>query len=75
MHLRITKDITPEQWICETNSDNVELSDKLDDLVASLDKELKHVMDTLAPIKKCTMSLRPKKPWYDSELHTLKRKL
>ena len=75
MHLRKTKDTTPEQWICEINSDNVELSDKLEDMVASLDKELACVMDTLAPVRKCTMSLRPKKLWYDSELQSLKKRL
>ena len=32
-------------------------------------------MDTLAPTKKCTLTLRTKRPWYDDELRTLKRRL
>ena len=56
-------------------SDNITLSDNLEDLVASFEKELKHVMDTLAPVKNCTMSLRAKRPWYDDELRSLKRTL
>ena len=75
VHLRKTKGITPEQWISEIKGENVTLSDKLDEVVKSLDQELNCVMDTLAPVKKCTLTLRAKKPWYDEELCTLKRKL
>ena len=75
VQLRKTKGITQEQWIHETNSDNVTLSDKLDKVVSSLDQELKRVMDTLAPAKKCTLTLRTKRPWYDEELRILKRRL
>ena len=75
VQLRKTKDITQEQWIHETNSDNVRLNDELEELVLSLDQELKRVMDTLAPTKKCTLTLRTKRPWYDEELQTLKRRL
>ena len=57
------------------NSDNVLLSDKLDEVVKSLDQELNCVMDILALTKKCTLTLRAKKPWYDEELCALKRKL
>ena len=52
VQLRKTKDITQEQWICETNSDNMsDLAISLDEMVLSLDQELKWVMDTLAPTK------------------------
>ena len=74
VQLRKTKDITQEQWIHETNSYNVRLSDKLKEMVLSLDQELTWVMDTLAPMKKCTLTLRTKRPWYDDELQTLERR-
>ena len=75
VQLRKTKGITQEQWIHETNSDNITLSNKLDEVVSSLDQELKRVIDTLTPTKKCTLTLRTKRPWYDDELQTLKRRL
>ena len=44
-------------------------------MVSSLDQELKRVMDTLTPTKKCTLTFRTKRPWYDDELQTLKKRL
>ena len=35
-HIRKTKDITPDQWANEINSDNIKLSNKLDEVAASL---------------------------------------
>ena len=47
----------------------------LDEGVASFNMELKHVLDTLAPEKKCTSWLRSKHLWYDSEAKESKRKV
>ena len=52
--------------------DNLTLSGNLEEMVESLDKELVRIQDELAPLKKCTISLRPKKPWYNHEIKELK---
>ena len=72
-HVRKLHKVTAEDWNQAYNTDNVPLSDNLEEMVAYLNKELVRVQDELAPVKKCTMSLRPKKPWYDQEMKTLKR--
>ena len=70
--IRRTKDITPEQWANELNTENIVITDKLEETTASLESELSRVMDTLAPLKKVTTTLRPKKPWYTDKLRETK---
>ena len=72
-HVRKLHKVTAEDWNQAYNTDNVPLSDNLEEMVAYLNKELVRVQDELAPVKKCTISLRPKKLWYDQEMKTLKR--
>ena len=67
--------ITEEQWCSEFKAQNVELTDNLDNTMASLNTELKRVLDTLAPEKEKKVSLKTKKLWYDSEMVELKRKV
>ena len=52
---------------------NVLLTSNLDEGVASLNMELKCVLDTLASEKECTTMLRTKCPWYNSETKDAKR--
>ena len=70
-----TRNITEDQWLEEFDPNKVPLSNKLDELVASLNQELVHTLDTLALVKKCQKELKPKKPWYTTELKQLKRKV
>ena len=67
--------VTKDEWNNTVNVDNLTLSGNLEEMVNSLDKELVRIQDELAPLKKCTISLRPKKPWYDQEIKELKRKM
>ena len=60
--------VTTEDWIKEFNPDNVELSTNLDEAVASLGKEFRCTLNRLAPVKKCSVSLKPKMPWFDREM-------
>ena len=60
--------VDTEDWIKEFNSKNVELSTNLDAVVTSLGQEFKHTLDKLAPIKKCSVSLKAKMPWFDKEM-------
>ena len=60
--------ITDSQWIDELDTNNLELTNKLDTLNKSLSTELMRVLDTLAPEKECKINLRTKRPWYDADL-------
>ena len=60
--------ITDSQWINELNTNNLDLTNKLDTLNKSLSTELTRVLDTLAPEKECKINLRTKRPWYDADL-------
>ena len=44
-------------------------------MVDSLDKELVRIQDEAAPLKRCTISLRCKNPWYDQEMKELKHRV
>ena len=63
------------EWTGEFNPNNIPLTYKLDNLVESLDTELTRILNELAPEKKCTISTKPKQPWYDEEAKILKRKI
>ena len=67
--------MTKDEWNNTVNVDTLTLSGNLEEMVDSLDKELVRIQDELAPLKKCTISLRPKKPWYDQEIKELKHKM
>ena len=51
--------VTKDEWNNTVNVDNLTLSGNLEEVVNSLDKELVRIQDELAPLKKCTISLRP----------------
>ena len=51
-----TSKITEEQWCEEFKAQNVKLTDNLDDTMASLNTELKRVLDSLAPEKEKNLS-------------------
>ena len=70
--VRQTSKVSDQQWNDEFNPDNVDPTGKLDTLVSSLNTELRRVYDTLAPQKEIKVNLRPKQPWYDWEIKTLK---
>ena len=67
--------ITDSQWIDELDTNNLELTNKLDTLNKSLSTELMRVLDTLAPEKECKINLRTKRPWYDADLKEHKRQV
>ena len=69
------EDITNEQWIDAFTDKDLVLSDSLDEMVTYFDSGLKLITDKLAPEKKIKIPLRPKQPWYTSELRTLKSKV
>ena len=73
--VRQVSKVDDDQWKDEFNPDNIELNSKLDILVSSFNTELKQVYDTLALPKECRVDLRPKQPWFDSEVKQLKRKV
>ena len=60
--------VTTEDWMNEFNPTNVELNTNLDTVVTSLSKEFKHTLDKLTPVKKCSISLKTKMPWFNSEM-------
>ena len=55
--------------------DNVTLSDKLDTIVNTFDKELTRVANTLALVKTINTNLRCKRPWYDNDMKQHKRRV
>ena len=67
--------VTKEEWNNIINVDNLTLSGNLGEMVDSLDKELVRIQDEAAPLKRCTISLRPKNPWYDQEMKELKHRV
>ena len=67
-----TSKITEHQWCEEFNANNVQLTDNLEDTMASLYSVLERVLNMLAPEKERKVSLRTKKPWYDKEMSELK---
>ena len=73
--VRQTSRVSDQQWNDEFNPDNMDLTGKLDTLVSSFNTEPRRVYDTLAPQKEIKVNLRPKQPWYDQEIKTLKRKV
>ena len=64
-----------EQWENEFNPSNVTLTNNLETDVESLATEFRRVFDTLAPAKNCSVSLRPRKPWFNKELAVEKAKV
>ena len=60
--------VATEDWMNEFNPKNVELSSNLDAVVTLLGKEFKHTLDKLAPVKKCSVSLKAKMPWLDKDM-------
>ena len=71
--VRRIKEITQDQLIAEFKLENVPLTTKLHEIVPKLKTELSRTLDTLAPLTRRKISLRPKNPWFDSELKTHKR--
>ena len=67
--------VTTEQWETEFKPGNVSLSSNLEADVELLSNEFKRVLDALAPIKNCSISLKPKKPWFYKELVVAKAKV
>ena len=53
------------QWEKEFNHSNITLTSNLEEDVESLATELRRVLDTLTPVKNCSVSLKPKKPWFN----------
>ena len=64
-----------EQWEKEFDPAKVTLINNLEADVESLSRELQRVLDTLAPVKDCSVSLKPKKPWFNKELAVEKAKV
>ena len=60
--------VKTEQWEKEFNPANVTLTNNLEADVESLLTEFRRVLDTLAPVKNCSVSLKPKKSWFNKEL-------
>ena len=67
--------VKTEKWEEEFNPANVTLTSNLEADVESLSKEFRRVLDTLAPVKNCSVSLKPKKPWFNKELAVEKAKV
>ena len=67
--------VTTEQWQKEFNPANVLLTSNLEADVEPLSKEFRRVLETLAPVKNCSVSLKPKKPWFNKELAAEKAKV
>ena len=67
--------VKTEQWEKEFNPTNVTLTSNLEADIESLSTEFRRVLDTLAPVKNCSVSLKPKKPWFNKELVAEKAKV
>ena len=59
----------------EFDPNKAALNCNLEETVADLGTELKHTLDKLAPVKNCSVSLRPKMPWYTNEMAQYKAKV
>ena len=75
MKVRKLNAVKTEQWEKEFNPANVTLTSNLEADVESLATEFRRVLDTLAPVKNCSVSLKPKKPWFNKELAVEKVKV
>ena len=75
MKVRKLNTVKTEQWQMEFNPANVTLTSNLAADVESLATEFRRVLDTLAPVKNCSVSLKPKKPWFNKELAVEKAKV
>ena len=75
MEVRKTNKITAEEWMSEFDPDKVALNCNLDEAVANLGTELRRTLDKLAPLKRCSISIRPKKPWFNKEMAPNKAKV
>ena len=64
-----------DQWSDEFKPENVLLSTNLENSVNSLSEEFRRVLDKLAPVKKCLVSLKPKKPWFSKDTANEKAKV
>ena len=60
--------VATEDWIKEFQPENAELNTNLDEAVTNLGMEFKCTLDKLSPVKKCSVSFKPKMPWYDKEM-------
>lgn len=75
---RKTKTITQEALIATlrssalTDAQSVGSSD-VNDLIITYNSELKGVMNTLAPLKTCEITLRPDAPWFNDQIRTAKQ--
>ena len=67
--------ITIDQWKEEFRPENVLLSTNLEDSIMSPSTEFRQMLNTLAPLKKCSVSLKPKKPWFNKDLAEHKAKM
>ena len=59
----------------EFDPNKVALNCNLDETVADLGTELKCTLDKLAPLESCSISLRPKMPWYTKKMAQYKAKV
>ena len=75
MKVRKLNAVKTEQWEMEFNPANVTLTSNLEADVESLATKFRRVLDTLAPVKNCSVSLNPKKPWFNKELAVEKAKV
>ena len=71
----VIKDITSKQWSKAFKEEDLILSDDFNEMVMGLYTTLKTVLDKLAPEKKVCKSLKPKHPWYTSDLKQQKRQV
>ena len=67
--------MSTDKWESEFNPENVKLSTNLDVDVESIATEFRRVLDVLAPVKNCSLSLKPKKSWFNKELAADKAKV
>ena len=63
--VRKLNSVTTEQW--EKELKPPELTANLESDVEALSKEFRRVLDTLAPVESCSVSLKPKKPWFNKD--------
>ena len=68
IEVRKLNEVETTRWEKEFNHSNVTLTNNLEEDVESLASELRRVLDTLAPVKNCSVSLKPKKPWFNKDL-------
>ena len=64
--------VQPDKWLQEFQPSNVQLSDKLEDMVQTLTANFIRTLDKLAPLRRCKAILRNKQLWYDISTKWLK---